>query len=128
MKNLQYKSLEIEQYLSSTSIYPQVAKEAFKWRTRMINFKMNFPNGTDNIKCPLGCMHNDSQEMMLSCSEIMLYFPEFKSSSMNYSDVFSNNPIKIKNITNILEKIFKKRENLIQQKMSDQTKISDDSN
>ena len=94
----------------------------------MPNFKMNFPNGTDNTNCPLGCLHDDSQEMIFSCSEVMSYFPEFKSSSMNYFDIFSNNPIKFKNMTNILEKILKKRESLIQQKVSDQTKISDNSN
>ena len=93
--------------------------------TRMTQFKNNFPNGTEDTQCPLGCSDEDSQEMMFSCSAIMQYFPEFESSSLNYFDLFSNNPTKVKNITSILEKIFKKREVLVKQK---QEKIFEDSN
>ena len=92
----------------------------------MAQFKMNFPNGSDNIQCPLGCPDEDSQETIFSCSALMQYFPEFTPSSLNYFDLFSNSPIKIKNITSILEKIFKKREALIQQKI--QQKVLEDSN
>ena len=127
MKNVEYKSLEIQNYLTSTSIYPQLAKESFKWRTRMVQFKKNFPNGSDDYQCPLGCPDEDSQEKIFSCSALMQYFPEFTPSKLNYFDLFSNSPIKIKNITSILEKIFKKREALIQQKNLKQQNVLEDS-
>ena len=38
MDNLTYKKLAIQPYLTSTKIYPQLAKDAFKWRTRMAKF------------------------------------------------------------------------------------------
>ena len=91
----------------------------------MVQFKKNFPNGTEDTQCPLGCPDEDFQEMIFSCSSLMKYFPEITSSSINYFDLFLNNPTKIKDITSILEKIFKKREVLIKQK---QEKIFEDSN
>ena len=69
MDNLTYKKLAIQPYLTSAKIYPQLAKDIFKWRTRMAKFKVNFRNGSDNIKCPLGCQHDDSQQNILKCDD-----------------------------------------------------------
>ena len=106
-------------------IYPQLAKEAFKWRTRMVQFKLNFPNGTNNIECPLGCQDDDSQESIITCSAIIDNFPEFQSTSINYFDLFSNNPNKIKDTTDFLVKMFNKREVLLARAKYDD---DDDSN
>ena len=45
MTNINYKGLEIQSYMRSSKIHPHMAKQIFKWRTRMVNFKMNFKNG-----------------------------------------------------------------------------------
>ena len=114
MKNLSYKSLNIQPYLTSTKIYPQVAKQAFKWRTRMMKFKANFPNGTDDLQCPLGCLEDDRQERLLSCPVIVAHHPELAATTIKYFDIFSGDPAKIRNTTDNLMKVFKIRETLIE--------------
>ena len=79
----------------------------------MVQFKLNFPNGTNNIECPLGCQDDDSQESIIKCSALIDNFPEFQSTSINYFDLFSNDPNRIKNTIDILVKMFKKREILL---------------
>ena len=70
MDNLNYRDISIQSYLNSSTIYPELAKNIFKWRTRMVNFKTNFRNGNDNLSCALGCRHEDSQEYVLKCEVI----------------------------------------------------------
>ena len=65
MDNLNYREINLQSYLNSSEIHPQLAKTIFKWRTRMVNFKNNFRNGNDDISCALGCRHVDSQESLL---------------------------------------------------------------
>ena len=114
MDNLTYKKLAIQPYLTSTKIYPQLAKDVFKWRTRMAKFKVNFRNGSDNIQCPLGCQHEDSQQNILMCQAIICEAPELKTLKVSYNDIFSYNPLKIKAIMNTLIKAYKIREDMME--------------
>ena len=114
MDNLTYKKLAIQPYLTFTKIYPQLAKDIFKWRTRMAKFKVNFRNGSDNIKCPLGCQHDDSQQNILKCDAINCEAPELKTLKDSYNDIFSYNPLKIKAIMDTLIKAYKIREDMVE--------------
>ena len=121
MDHLHYDTLEIQKYLRSTKIYPNLAKQIFKWRTRMVNFKMNFQNGSTNLLCPLGCLGNDRQDLILKCSVLALHLPELKSTKIQYKDIFSKNISKMRDAIELLSKAFKKREKLLE--MSSQMSV-----
>ena len=114
MDNLNYTKLAIQPYLTSTKIYPQLAKDSFKWRTRMAQFRINFRNGSDDIQCSLGCQHEDSQQNIIKCDAIKSQSPELATLKVSYNDIFSNNPSKIKNNMEILIKAYKIRENILE--------------
>ena len=114
MTNLNYEKIEIQSYMSSKNIFPQLSKQIFKWRTRMMNFKMNFQNGSAELLCPLGCPEYDSQDLILHCSVLKSHLPELQSTKIQYKDIFSKNIDKIKKAAVLLDKVFKKREKLIE--------------
>ena len=114
MTNLNYDKLEIQSYLTSTNIYPQLAKQIFKWKTRMMNFKMNFKNGSTELFCPLGCPEPDSQDRILHCSVVRSHLPKLESTSIKYEDIFSKNNAKLKETVEVLNLAFIKREKLLE--------------
>ena len=116
MDNLQYEKIDIQPYLRSTTIYPNLAKNIFKWRTRMVNFKSNFKNGNINISCPLGCLEEDRQEFIFKCPVILDKLPDIQTSGVKYSDIFSGSVSKIKVTGELLQKAFQVRTNLIEKK------------
>ena len=116
MDSLKYSELNIQPYLISTKIYPQLAKNIFKWRTRMVNFKCNFRNGSADILCPLGCQEEDLQENILKCPVISNNITNIASSGIIYDDIFSKQVKKIKVTIELLLKAFQVRENLIEEK------------
>ena len=93
--------------------YALLSKQIFKWRTRMVNFKMNFKNGNEDLLCPLGCSQPDSQDLILKCPVLKIYLPELDSTNVQYRDIFSKKNVKIRNCVELLEKAFAKRETLI---------------
>ena len=113
MTNLKYENIEIQTYLTSAKIYPQLAKQIFKWRTRMVNFKMNFKKGSESILCPLGCLQIDSQAKILNCPILKVYLPELLSTNIQYENIFSKSINKIRETTELLNEALTKREELI---------------
>ena len=113
MDNLMYKDIKLQTYLNDSTIYPQLAQNIFKWRTRMVNFKANFKNGNDNISCPLGCGHDDSQDYLLKCEVVKASLKENQTNSQ-YMDIFSSNCSKIKQSGLLLEKAYKIRESILE--------------
>ena len=69
-KKLSHKKLSLQDYFQSTKIYPEKAKNIFKYRTRMSEVKANFKEFYKIYLCPLGCDIEDSQEHLLYCKEI----------------------------------------------------------
>ena len=114
MTGLNYSKLEIQSYMTSANTYPLLAKKIFKWRTRMMSFKMNFQNGSDDLLCPLGCLEIDSQDRILDCPVLKSHMPKLETTSIQYSDIFSKNISKIKKTMELLDAIFIKREKLIE--------------
>ena len=80
----------------------------------MSKFKINFRNGSDDIKCPLGCQHDDSQQNILKCDAINSELPQLSTSKVLYNDIFSNNPLKIKATMDLLIKSYKIREDMLE--------------
>ena len=53
MSNLQYEELRLQSYLMDENITVKEAKNIFKYRTRVANFKDNFKNNHDGgMECP----------------------------------------------------------------------------
>ena len=84
----------------------------FKWRTRMQNFKINFRNGSENLSCSLGCLHDDSQENILQCDIVK---QTLDVSSINYFNIFSNDPNKMKSTLQVLDKALQVRNRSLEQ-------------
>ena len=114
MTNLNYEKIEIQSYMSSKNIFPQLSKQIFKWRTRMMNFKKNFINGFENISCKFGCDCFDSQEHSLNCDAIKTKMTDLPDTTNQYRHLFSRNISKIKSIVILLNKAYKVRESLLE--------------
>ena len=110
MDNLQYLELKLQNYLKDDGISVMEAKNLYRYRTRVANFKENFKNGHQScaIPCPLCMVQPDSQPHCMQC-------PIIKSKidvKGNYSDIFLEDiPAEI---SKTLLKISEIRENLSQ--------------
>ena len=71
MSNLQYEELRLQSYLMDENITVKEAKNVFKYRTRVANFKDNFKNNHDGgMECPLCLEQPDSQAHSVLCPVI----------------------------------------------------------
>ena len=109
LDNLNYQTLEIQPYLTTSTIYPDMAQKIFKWRTRMENFKGNFKNGNDDISCILGCKEDDLQENFLNCKAIQDYV---YVGSTDYFKIFSRNVKQNKSTMEVILKAWHIRNSL----------------
>ena len=64
--------------------------------------KNNFRQGQSDVKCSLGCDTIEDQEHLLHCAALS----DNEDTQANYNDIYSNNMIKIRKITQILIKKF----------------------
>ena len=64
--------------------------------------KNNFRQGQSDVKCSLGCDTIEDQEHLLHCAALS----DNEDAQANYNDIYSNNMIKIRKITQILIKKF----------------------
>ena len=73
LKNLEYKNLEMQQYLSHGDISVNQARIIFKYRTRMSNYWNNFRGSLEDQNCPVCKKENtsDTQEHGLECEVLM---------------------------------------------------------
>ena len=111
LDRLSYKKLQIQPYLTTKLIYPQMSQQIFKWRTRMENFKMNFSNKYDDLSCIFGCMEDDSQENILHCKIVA---NKIDVSGVNYFNIFSNDIENIKGTMKVLLKAAELRRSLLE--------------
>lgn len=112
LDNLKYSELQIQPYLINRSIYTPMAQQVFNWRTRMANFRSNFSHGNEDLTCPMGCLHLDSQENILKC-EIIQDNIDIDVSSVNYFNIFSSDIQKMKLTFEVLQKVMKIRKEIV---------------
>jgi hypothetical protein len=107
LDNLMYSELKLQSYLKSDDIPVHEAKNLFRYRVRVADFKENFGNKYENKGCPLCTIHMDTQTHAVQCDKVK----ESISVEGNYNDIFKE---KIpRNISKSLYKISKMRECLI---------------
>ena len=70
--NLEYPELKLQNYLRDDEIPLNEARNLYRFRTRVANFKENFKNGHQScaIPCPLCLVQPDTQAHSLQCPEI----------------------------------------------------------
>ena len=109
-KKLVYDELKMQEYLSTNNGMTNKEKAfAFSARAQMLKVKCNFKMGNPDTKCSLGCDSNEDQEHILNCPVLE---DDNLTTISNYSDLFGNNQMKIKMITQALMKKFTKFTNL----------------
>ena len=86
MSNIDYKQLQMQNYLTLPNMTVRLAQTVFNYRVRMANYGDNFRHGEEIIICPLCGNHSDSQFLGYSeCKTIS----EHITLRGNYSDIFN---------------------------------------
>ena len=107
MKNLNYTSLEMQQYLKEKRISKSQAQIIFRFRTRMEKFSENFKGGKPTNPCPVCTSSKDTQSHSFSCLPIQ----DNMDISGSFDDVYKQ-PIS-DDLAKTLENIVKFREDYI---------------
>ena len=114
VKDLQYKKLEIQNYMKQRSFKTQEIHLLFKLRTRMLQVKNNFKNQHENIQCDLCNEAEETQEHLLDCQTIIDNCEElYNDSTVQYNDIFSQNPNKLLKVTKLFAEVTKVRNMLL---------------
>ena len=109
MKCLNYKSLEIQNYLESKELNIESKKTVLRWRLHMEKFGENFRGGQKLVLCPLCDKHKDTEELSLSSCEVVQRDVKIEC---DYKDIFKNN-INVKT-SNTLNQITILRKSLLE--------------
>ena len=111
--HIPYQKHEIQDYLQSPSIAPDLAKFTFLARSRMIDVGANFKEGRTNPLCPL-CQESDTQSHLMSCSKLNVNVVT-NQTMPEYSDLFSTSLVKKMAVVKVLRENFRKRKKLTEQ-------------
>ena len=115
MKNLEYKKLELSKYLNSPLFDHQSAKLLLALRTRTVNgIKADFKSMYADVNCPFGCNHTDTIPNILTCPAIQtqVQTSDMALGGVNYEDIFSNDTVIQKQVTELYRKYLEIRETL----------------
>ena len=108
MDNIIYTNLELQKYLRTENIPVNEAKNVFRYRVRVANFKENYKGKYQNTGCPFCFVHLDTQAHAFQCSKMK---DELQINNVEYREIFSDKLSR--NLSKILTEISKLRENLI---------------
>ena len=115
IKDMNYSSLVIQNYLKSEKLNVQQRKFLTHMRCKMIKVRRNFSRMHECLLCPLcsteGYQFEDSQEHILQC--VSLCKDGEIDTGTKYSDIFSDLPEKYENITVLLQQKLKLRDRLL---------------
>ena len=67
LKYIRYPKFIIQPYLRNSLFNKEEAIFLANARSRMLNVRHNRKNLHTDLKCPLGCYHDDKQEELLNC-------------------------------------------------------------
>ena len=104
MDELNYSSLEMQNYFKSGEISTKEAKTIFKYRTRMAQVKANFSSQFIDLYCPECSVDLDTQKHLLEHSEQ-------QNNALTYEKLFTNGDIQDKrNLIRLMEAALSRRE------------------
>ena len=107
LENIDYKDLQLQNYLKAKNVYYKKQSLLFKLRTRMINVNSNYGKTT---VCPLCLKSIDNQKHLIQSCEKLLIKDE---AQIVYEDIFSNDIIKSIKIAELAHEKIQKRNNLL---------------
>ena len=115
VKHIKYSTLELQSYLKSENIFKRTKIFIFKSRTRMLNLGFNYGK---KILCKI-CKHgNDDQQHLLECIKLKMKHP-FITENIKYNDIFESNRKKQDNAGKIIEKLYRARELILEQMITE---------
>ena len=117
VQHIQYKQLEIQQYMTSPMFTNGEVDMLHALRSRCTDCKVNFKQKYihTNLKCSLCDNEDEDQQHILVCTVIKNYL-QSKNVSVNnviYQDIFSSDITKQKEITTLYMELFKIRTMLL---------------
>ena len=105
-KKMDYSELKMQEYLLPDNGMTNKEKSfAFSARVQMLDVKCNFKFGKSDLRCSLGCDSNEDQEHLLHCPALN---NDDITAVPKYQDIFSNNHMKVKKVTQILMRKYTK--------------------
>ena len=116
MSNVNYKDLKLQDIYKSENINSFRAKNLYRWRTRMWEFRNNYRGKYSDLKCQLCKNHIDKDELILSCQIIISAVPSVRlNRTTKYEDLFCDDVEKQSAIGKLLDEAYKKRIELLSQ-------------
>ena len=107
MKNVNYEKLKIQPYFIKDSISTHDARNIFRYRTRMLNFKENYKGNNNDDICPLCKKHTDDQNKIESCTVLKENINDLNKCRLLYTDTTNEEAIEI------LSKVMDIRNNIL---------------
>ena len=114
-ENLNYNNLEVQSYLKSDSNLNNDEKQLlFKFRTRMIDVKINYRNRYLDSTCQLGCDSEESQSHLFECEVLINKCEDLANNvKVEYEDIFGDRTSQIDAIK-LLTKMWNTREQILE--------------
>ena len=116
VKEIQYHQLELMQYLKSPIFTTENMKLLLALRTRTVNgIRADFSGMFSSTLCPLCGEHLDSLENLLKCETLKsnMRTNSMSRSMINHSDLFCNDVVRQKEITELYSELLRIREGFI---------------
>ena len=88
-------------------------------------FKINFKNKYESTTCKLKCLHEDSQENILSCPVLFQNLPNLQINNIKYLDIFSTNVDKVYSAAKIMSKLLECRTILVEKAQDEEAQDED---
>ena len=116
VKNIPYQQMELMQYLKSPIFTTENMKLLLALRTRTVNgIRGDFSGMFTSTLCPLCGEHLDSIENLLKCETLKsnLRTNSLSRRNINHSDLFCNDVVRQKEITELYSELLRIREEII---------------
>ena len=95
LDNIHYSELKTQDYLLNNTVESWIAKDIFKFRTRMIDVHENFKNNYFyEVDCPLCHKAKDKQSHLITCEKLKGVCQSLNQ-PIEYMDIFSKDTNKI---------------------------------
>ena len=124
MQSLSYETLQLQEYLNSPLFNNESRNLLLRLRTRTVNgIRCDFKGIYPDTSCPVGCGQSDTLQHILTCVVLgsMYRSTDISISDTKYEDIFSDNILKQKPITEMFRRLIQIRNNLISQPVVLQT-------
>ena len=106
VEKIEFRSLEMQRYLTPSDLLNSQVKFIFQARTRMLNVKANYKNGNSDLQCRACNKFEENQPHLLVCEELNNNL--ISKENPVYEDIFYENFDKLKITASMLETSFKK--------------------